>query len=142
METLGLDAKLKHLEFIQGVIDRMARCSFLLKGWSVILVSGLFALAAKESHHLLLYAAFWPATAFWFLDGYYLSQERLFRRLYDVIRKQNPADITFDMDTSACREKGKTNWWACVRSKTVVPFHGSLVFTIMVVTITCMLTKG
>jgi hypothetical protein len=41
-----MERKLKHLELIQGVINRMAHCSFLLKGWSVILISGLFALGA------------------------------------------------------------------------------------------------
>ena len=34
----------KHLELIQGVINRMASNSFQLKGWSVVLVSALFAL--------------------------------------------------------------------------------------------------
>ena len=37
-----MDAKLKHLEMIQGVINRMANCSFLLKGWSVTLIAALF----------------------------------------------------------------------------------------------------
>ena len=31
----------KHLEFIQGVVDRLGRDSFLLKGWSMtVLVAG------------------------------------------------------------------------------------------------------
>ncbi len=41
-----MEAKLKHLEMIQGVVNRMASNSFQLKGWSVVLVSALFALAA------------------------------------------------------------------------------------------------
>jgi hypothetical protein len=31
----SLDAKLKHLEFIQGVIARMSNSSFLFKGWAI-----------------------------------------------------------------------------------------------------------
>ena len=43
-----MDKKIKHLEMIQGVINRMASNSFLLKGWTVVLVSALFALAAND----------------------------------------------------------------------------------------------
>lgn len=64
--------KMMHLELIQGVINRMAHCSFLLKRWSVILVSGLFALAAKGADPLFVYLTYLPVIAFWILDGYYL----------------------------------------------------------------------
>ncbi len=47
-----MEAKLKHLELSQGVINRMAGNSFLLKGWSVTLVSALFALSAKDSNQM------------------------------------------------------------------------------------------
>ena len=45
----------KHLELIQGVINRMAGNSFHLKGWSVVLVSALFALAASNAKVLRLH---------------------------------------------------------------------------------------
>ena len=45
-----MDSKLKHLEFIQGVINRLSTNSFLLKGWSVVLVSALFALSANDAN--------------------------------------------------------------------------------------------
>ena len=86
-----MEKKLKHLELIQGVINRMAHCSFLLKGWSVILLSGLFALAAKETNPLFVYLAYLPVIAFWVLDGYYLYQERLYRKLYGHVRKMEAA---------------------------------------------------
>jgi len=37
-----MENKIKHLEMIQGVINRMASNSFALKGWAVTLVSGIF----------------------------------------------------------------------------------------------------
>ena len=40
------EARVQHLELIQGVIGRMGQNSFLLKGWSVTLVTALIALAA------------------------------------------------------------------------------------------------
>lgn len=70
------DAKHKHLEMIQGVVNRLSNNSFLLKGWSVILVAGLFALAAKDTEPLFAYVAYFPCTVFWLLDGYFLWQER------------------------------------------------------------------
>lgn len=41
------DEHIKHLEFIQGIIIRMAQCSFWVKGWCVTLVSAFLALYAK-----------------------------------------------------------------------------------------------
>ena len=43
-----MENKLKHLEFIQNVINRMANTSFLLKGWSITIIAGLFAFSATE----------------------------------------------------------------------------------------------
>jgi hypothetical protein len=48
-----MESKLKHLELVQGVINRMAGNSFILKGWSVTLTSALFALAAKDANPFL-----------------------------------------------------------------------------------------
>ena len=36
-----MQAKLKHLEFIQGVINRLTGDSFRIQGWAVVLVSAL-----------------------------------------------------------------------------------------------------
>lgn len=59
-----MESKLKHLEMIQGVINRMASNSFLLKGWSVTLISALFALAAKDTNQFFIYLAYFPCVAF------------------------------------------------------------------------------
>ncbi|HUV77227.1 MAG TPA: hypothetical protein VMW06_04125, partial [Desulfobacterales bacterium] len=67
-----MDRKLKHLEFIQGVINRLSTNSFLLKGWSVVLVSALFALSANKSNVRFIMLAYIPSIIFWGLDGYFL----------------------------------------------------------------------
>ncbi len=116
---------------IQGVINRMASNSFFLKGWSVILVSALFALAAKDSNIHFVLLAYFPALAFWILDGYFLQQERLFRKLYDRVRVKKNEDIDFSMDTSVVK---KVKCWFCVCfSKTLLIFHGVIIATICVV---------
>ena len=72
-----MDKKLKHLEMVQGVINRMASNSFMLKGWAVTLVAGIFALAGKDTDKLYFLVSYVPVIVFWGLDAYYLLQEIL-----------------------------------------------------------------
>ena len=137
-----MDRKLKHLDLIQGVINRMAHCSFLLKGWSVILVSGLFALAAKETNPLFVYLAYLPAIAFWILDGYYLYQERLYRHLYGEVRTQQPDEIDFGMNAERFSGQNGATWAESIFSKSMLLFHGILVLTIIAVMVACIIHAG
>lgn len=125
--------KLSHLQIIQGVINRLSHNSFLLKGWSVILISAMFALAAKDSELLFIYLAYFPAIAFWFLDGYFLRQERLFRKLYDHVREQSEDAVDFSMDTSKISNH-VAHWSSVTLSKTLIAFHGVILVTIILVT--------
>ena len=130
----NMDGKLKHLEFIQGTVNRLSTNSFLLKGWSVVLISALFVLSGSETDPKFTWLAFLPAIVFWGLDGYFLWQERLYRRLYDHVREKNADDIDFSMDTrDFFGEVG--GWLKAVLSKTLIPFHGVLVVAIIVVMI-------
>ncbi len=137
-----MDRKLKHLDLIQGVINRMAHCSFLLKAWSVILVSGLFALAAKEANPLFVYLAYLPAIAFWILDGYYLYQERLYRHLYGEVRTLQPDEIEFGMNAERFKAQDGATWPKSIFSQTMLLFHGILILTIVTVMIACIINTG
>ena len=130
-----MDQKLKHLELIQGVINRLSVNSFMLKGWSVVLVSALFALAAPNAQTEFVYLAYLPAIVFWGLDGFFLSQERLFRALYNHVRLLPEDQIDFSMDTRPFRKVKdlKANWPSAVLSRTLIPFHGVLLASIIVV---------
>jgi len=92
-----MEGKVAHLQMIQSAIDRMANSEFLIRGWTVTLVAGIFALSAKDSDRSFLYIAYLPVVLFWILDSYYLSLERCFRRLYDTERVKNADQITFEM---------------------------------------------
>ena len=124
--------RVKHLEFLQNVIDRMGRNSFYVKGWSITLVAALFVLAAKGTDASIAAIAFLPAAIFWGLDGYYLRQERLFRELYRTVWQEPDSVPHFSMDTSRCREK-VAGWLGVTFSRTVGPLHGAVVLTIVVV---------
>ena len=76
-----MDQKIKHMELIQGVINRLATNSFQMKGWSVVLVAAILVLLARENKLYAAYIALAPILVFWALDGYFLWQERLPRPL-------------------------------------------------------------
>lgn len=75
--------------------------------------------------------AFFPALAFWILDGYFLRQERLFRQLYDAVRVLAPKNIDFSMDTRPY-EARVASWSRVSVSRTLVLFHGPIVLLIAV----------
>ena len=128
-----MSSKHAHLEMIQGVVNRLSSNSFLLKGWSVVLISAMFALAVGGKQLLFIYLAYFPAIVFWGLDGYFLQQGRLFRKLYDNVRGLSEEEIDFSMNTY--KFKGEVDSWVSViLSKTLVAFHGSILISIILVT--------
>ncbi|MEM7756872.1 MAG: hypothetical protein AAF298_01890 [Cyanobacteria bacterium P01_A01_bin.40] len=96
-----------------------------------MLVSALFALSVKYSDINFIPIAFLPASAFWLLDGYYLRQERLHRKLYDSARKQQEAEIDFSMNTSEFFDDVDL-WLSVCFSRTLLVFHGFIFLTITV----------
>lgn len=127
-----MEKKLKHLEFIQNVITRMNSNSFLIKGWSITLVSALFALAAKDANINYVLISYIVIPVFWFLDGFYISQERQYRDLYKEVAAKDDTTIDFSMNASGfC--KGDRTWLAGVFSKTLIPFYGISVATTLIV---------
>lgn len=92
-------SKLEHLKMLQAVITRMASNSFMVKGWCVTLVSALIALSAKDAKYMV-FVAFLPVLMFWWLDAFFLRQERLFRKLYDGVRENGKDDSDFSMNTT------------------------------------------
>lgn len=132
-----MDRKLKHLEFVQGVINRLSTNSFLLKGWSVVLVAALVTLSARDSNIAFALLAYIPAFVFWGLDAYFLALERAYRRHYDRVRTRQPDDIDFSMNVA---DLGPTcsQWAQAIWSKTLWPFHGALIVATVVVMITQM----
>lgn len=127
-----MERKLKHLEFIQGVVNRLSTNSFLLKGWSVVIVSALFALSAANSDVKFVLLAYFPAVAFWALDGYFLSLERGYRELYEEVRSKTPDEVDFSMRASNL-DRDLGDWTKAFLSKTVIIFHGSLLVSILIV---------
>ena len=108
----------------------MAANSFLLKGWTVTLVAGLFAIAAGTNRPSMILFAAVPIIMFWSLDAFYLNQERSFRKLYDDVRQRPDDQIDFSLD--ARRFSRSNGWLLTALSKTVVGFYGPILLTVLV----------
>jgi len=126
-----MENKLKHLEFIQGAINRMASNLFFLRGWTITLIAALFALSVKEANQNFIFIVYFPVIIFWILDGYFLSQERLFRALYDHVRNLNENEIDFSMDTSKFKNDDKNSWLSSMFSKTLLFFYIPLIIIML-----------
>lgn len=99
------DQRVKHLELVQAIVTRLGQNSFTVRGWSVTLVSVLFALiASKDAPPSAALITLVPTVVFWRLDAYYLRQERLFRKLYTALAADltatPPVLAVFSMDIS------------------------------------------
>lgn len=119
-----MESKLKHLEFIQATINRMANNSFLLKGWAITIVGTLLAFSFKEIDCRYVFVSILILILFWLLDGYYLGQEKRFRELYECTTKKTESEIDFSMKTKVCNNDG--DWFSCSISETLLAFYGGL----------------
>lgn len=135
-----MESKLKHLEMIQGVINRMASNSFLLKGWSVTLISALFALAAKDTNQFFIYLAYFPCVDFWSLDGYFLWQERMYRKLYNEVAAKSEDSIDFNLNAIKFKDD-VDSWFSTCFSVTLRMFHG-VIFGIIVLIMAVIISTG
>jgi len=129
-----MENKRKHLEFIQGAINRMAGNLFFLRGWTITLIAALFAFFAKKTNTDFIFIVYFPVIIFWILDGYFLSQERLFRALYNHVRKLDEKEIDFSMDTSEYNKDKRNGWLCSMFSSTLLFFYLPLVGVMLLIT--------
>jgi hypothetical protein len=81
--------RLSQLGHLNGIIERLARNSFTIKGWAVTVASGFFGFAVKDAKPAVALVGLIPILIFWVTDSYYLAQERHFRQLYNSALHQD-----------------------------------------------------
>lgn len=131
-----MDNKIKHLEFIQSTITRMNQNSFQIKGWMITIVSALLALYARSEKKLYIFIAIVPAIVFWFLDAYYLQQERRFRGVYndvaDLSTENSRVNVrAFEMPIQKYKG-GKYCYFRILFSKTIFPLYGIVIVGLVI----------
>lgn len=119
----------KEIDLIQGVINRMAHNSFMLKGWLVTIIVAVLALTkdtllTNKVDYLSLILML-PLIVFWYLDAFFLHKERCYRKLYDwVIEKRKKTDEHLYSLNYKRFEKDVDNIFCIMFSKTLFPFYG------------------
>ena len=147
----------KHLEFIQGVINRHNSNSFKIKGWAITITSAIFALMGTIKEPYLCFIAFGPIIMFWVLDSMFIANERCFVSLYTCVSKGNKISLSkqqlkkkirkeldkntetitskeytvlnYSMNFIQFRELKKNNWTSVFTSNTIGWFY--LVLTLL-----------
>ena len=117
-----MEAKFKHLDYVQAVISRMANNQFLFKGWAITVAAGLSAFGAANARPALLLIALASILLFWGLDGYYLWLEHGFRRLYDEVAAAAPGDINFAMCID--KKQAAVHWFRTCWRPHLLFFYG------------------
>lgn len=117
---------------IQGCINRMALNSFQLKKWYVALVFlGITSSCQKGfNKDFIMYIILMLTCIFWYLDGFFLKMETLYRWKYEwVIQKRLFGNTEFFYDLNPYNknmwlaEDRGTNIFRFIFSKTLIPLY-------------------
>ncbi len=129
------DQEIKHLEMIQGVIDRMGSNSFQMKSWMLVVATALLGSFANTGNRNFVLLAVFPTVIFWFLDSYFLQQERKFRGVYDDVigNSKDPKPVApFTMPIGQYTG-GKYSLWDVFTSMTIFTLYGSIILILLVI---------
>lgn len=136
MKSIHGENKRAHLAMIQGVVDRMGGNLFYLRGWSITLLAGLFAISTAS----LLAVDQWAPTLFfvllvlfWIYDGYFLSLERKYRGLYDKVRLLPEEAVDFSMSIAEFKTHADKTILAAILSPTLLGFYGVVGGTMVII---------
>lgn len=122
---------LKEIDIIQDIIRRMAFNSFIIKGWAVTLV--VVTLLLKGTLFQQAVIAFIPLLVFWFLDAYFLWQERMYRKLYEWVVNNRLKTDEYLFDVNAYRFEGEVqSRFRIMFSITLGWFYGSIAILIII----------
>ena len=96
----------KEIDLIQACINRMAQNSFIVKGWTITLITVILALLPEKIDIRLLCAIVIVATVcFWYLDAFFLRTERLYRWKYEWVIANRPKSEEYCYDLNPYNEK-------------------------------------
>ena len=131
---------LKEIDIVQDVINRTAHNSFLIKGWTVTLVVATLLLKGSNTQVVLAYI---PLLVFWFLDAYFLWQEKMYRELYKWVIENRLKTDEYLLDMNAYRFRDKVPAIPRIMfSITLGWFYGSVAVLIVIYSIILLIQKA
>ena len=119
----------KEIDLIQSCITRMAQNSFMIKGWFVSIYAVILALLPEKINMFLLCTALVAVNLiFWYLDGFFLRTEKVYRKMYDWVleaRPQNNRELLYQLNPSKFSGKIEEveSIWKVMWSKTLRWFY-------------------
>ncbi len=126
----------KEIDLIQNCISRMARNSFMLKGWAISLLAVVIALTADRLNPLFLFCSvFIPLLCFWYLDAFFLRTEKMYRKMYEWVlkeRKEGRTDFQYDLEPSRFKNQVDTHC-RVMFSTTLKVFYGIPLLVVLLV---------
>lgn len=123
------DDKRSHLEFIQGVINRLSSNTFLFKGWSITIIGAVFTAMITTGNNDLLWLILGIVLMFWAIDAYYLMLERGYRKLYSQVAKASPEKIDYGMNIGQFIKFSA--WSEALRRPVLLLFYGVILMIII-----------
>ena len=122
----------REIEIVQNIIERMARNSFLIKGWTVTMVVVALLIEGLSIHNVV---AFLPWIVFWVLDAYFLRLERCYRKLYEwlILNRPNNRELIFDMNAETRFGTSVDSIWGTMISKTLASFYLMILVLIIII---------
>lgn len=130
----------KELDLVQGVINRMANNSFLLKGWLITLITVILVISKDSllSSHLdyLSLILCLPVIAFWYLDAFFLHKEKCYRKLYEwiTINRKQSDEFLYSLDYRRFNSE-VPNTFKTMFTSTLIPFYGLTLLILIIITI-------
>ena len=126
------DEFFNEIKIVQKIIERMARNSFMIKGWTITLVVIALLVDGSPVHNIV---AFLPWLVFWILDAYFLRLERCYRKLYEWLIENRPEnrELMYDMKAESRFGKNVEGIIGTMLSKTLAPFYLTILVLIIII---------
>lgn len=123
------DDKRSHLEFIQGVINRLSSNTFLFKGWSITIIGAVFTAMIAANNNDFLWLILGIVLMFWAIDAYYLMLERGYRKLYKQVAETSSEKIDYGMNIGQFIKFSA--WLEALRRPVLLLFYGVILMIVI-----------
>ena len=97
-DKISIEEIHKEIDLIQACITRMAQNSFVIKGWFVSIYAVILALLPERVNMFLLCISLVAVNViFWYLDGFFLRTEKIYRKNRKGKEPENCFDSIFGL---------------------------------------------
>jgi hypothetical protein len=139
-KTVLIEEIHKEIDLIQSCISRMAQNSFMIKGWLITIYAVVLALLPEKIDLLLLCIVMAIVTwSFWYLDGFFLRTEKIYRSIYNWVLIERPKGnrkLLYQLNSQLFKDiiEPTESIAKIMKSKTLITFYGiPFLFVIIIV---------